>query len=101
MTNAEKADKSGGETAQDKRARNQPLGDHVQAHYGRASKFADGNARNWTIFFFFRILSQSDAEANASVLKRLTSALRETDRKGDDLRKAAAEVLWTLKDPAL
>ena len=31
----------------------------VQAHLGRASRFVDGKTRNWSLFFFFRIMSQA------------------------------------------
>jgi len=53
----------------------------VQANLGRASRFADGTTRNWSLFFFFRIMSKPrqaaklsqialavDAEAAASAL---------------------------------
>lgn len=38
------------------------LSDVAQAHLGRASWFADGRTRNWTLFFFFRILSSRDGQ---------------------------------------
>jgi Dyp-type peroxidase family len=104
MANAEVAVESGGEETRAGLALDQPLGDYVQAHLGRASKFADGKTRNWTVFFFFRIMSQASVEASAAALQRLVTLLRAPDRSDEalrDIRKAAAEALWTLKDPAL
>ena len=37
-----------------------PLAETVQAHLGRASSFAQGDTRNWSMFFFFRILTQAE-----------------------------------------
>ena len=44
----------------------------VQAHLGRASRFVDGKTRNWSLFFFFRILSRAQLSAN---LKQVAAAL--------------------------
>jgi Dyp-type peroxidase family len=104
MANAGQAVEAGGNAAHGKQPGDRPLGDYVQAHLGRASKFADGRTRNWTLFFFFRILSQASVEANATALRRLTTLLRATDRRDlalRDIRSAAVEVLRTLKEPAL
>ena len=81
-----KAKKAAEKAAQKKRAAlNRPLGDYVQAHLGRPSKFADGKTRNWTAFYFFRILSQANVEANAAALgklKALLGSLRSTKVDG-------------------
>lgn len=52
------------------------LATSVQAHLGRASRFVDGKTRNWSLFFFFRILSKARMAAN---LKQIALAL---DPKG-------------------
>jgi deferrochelatase/peroxidase EfeB len=104
MANAGRAAEAGDNAPQGEPPCDRPLGDYVQAHLGRASKFADGKTRNWTFFFFFRILSQTSVEANAQALRRLTTLLRAMDRSSAalrDIRNAAVEVLRTLKDPAL
>lgn len=44
----------------------------VQANLGRASRFVDGKTRNWSLFFFFRILSRARLAAN---LKQVALAL--------------------------
>src|SRR5690349_20755892 len=48
------------------------LATSVQAHLGRASRFVDGKTRNWSLFFFFRILSTARLAAN---LKQIALAL--------------------------
>ena len=57
-----------GETVTDREAHSHdgPLAASVQAHFGRASKFADGRTRDWSVFFFFRILSQAEMDACVS-----------------------------------
>ncbi len=37
--------------------------DNIQAHLLRASRFSDGTKRNWSLFFFFRILPQAEFDA--------------------------------------
>src|SRR5882757_2439152 len=44
----------------------------VQAHLGRASRFVDGKARNWSLFFFFRILSKAQLSAK---LRQVATAI--------------------------
>lgn len=44
----------------------------VQANLGRASRFADGTTRNWSLFFFFRIMSEARLAAS---LKQIALAL--------------------------
>src|ERR1700676_1896445 len=82
-----KAKKAAEKAAQKKRpAPHCPLGDYVQAHLGRPSKFADGKTRNWTAFYFFRILSQANVEANAAALGKLKALLGSPDRSETTLR---------------
>jgi Dyp-type peroxidase family len=54
------------------------LASSVQAHLGKASRFADGKVRDWTLFFFFRIVPEiethADLERLAAVLKARTDA---------------------------
>ncbi len=60
----------------------------VQAHLGRASRFVDGKTRNWSLFFFFRILSKARLSAN---LKQIALAL--------DAKAAASVGPAKLEDP--
>lgn len=60
----------------------------VQANLGRASRFVDGNTRNWSLFFFFRILSTARLGAN---LKQIALAL--------DAQAAAGAAPTKLDDP--
>src|SRR5688500_20243079 len=60
----------------------------VQAHLGRASRFVDGNTRNWSLFFFFRVLSKARLAAN---LKQIALAL--------DAKAAAGVAPAKLDDP--
>lgn len=60
----------------------------VQAHLGRASRFVDGKTRNWSLFFFFRILSTARLSAN---LKQIALAL--------DAQAAAGAAPPKLDDP--
>ena len=60
----------------------------VQAHLGRASRFVDGKTRNWSLFFFFRILSKARLAAN---LKQIALAL--------DAKAAAGVAPAALDDP--
>ena len=60
----------------------------VQAHLGRASRFVDGNTRNWSLFFFFRILSKARLAAN---LRQIALAL--------DAKAAAGVASARLDDP--
>ena len=60
----------------------------VQAHLGRASRFVDGKTRNWSLFFFFRIMSKARLAAN---LKQIALAL--------DAKAAAGVAPAKLDDP--
>jgi Dyp-type peroxidase family len=73
-----------------------PLSSSVQAHLGRASHFADGKTRNWTLFFFYRILNQAEVDAD---VKRLVAVASEKD--ADNKKAALSTFLWALADPAL
>ena len=64
------------------------LATSVQAHLGRASRFVDGRTRNWSLFFFFRILSKARMAAN---LKQIALAL--------DPKAAAGAAPTVLDDP--
>jgi Dyp-type peroxidase family len=64
------------------------LATSVQAHLGRASRFVDGKTRNWSLFFFFRILSKARLAAN---LRQIALAL--------DAKAAAGATPTTLDDP--
>ena len=73
------------------------LSDVVQAHLGRASWFADGETRNWTLFFFFRILSQAEIDKD---VERLGALMKSTNDNGSKIN-AWLELLGSLEDPAL
>jgi Dyp-type peroxidase family len=60
----------------------------VQANLGRASRFVDGKTRNWSLFFFFRVLSKARLAAN---LKQIALAL--------DPKAAAGAAPVKLADP--
>ena len=64
------------------------LATSVQAHLGRASRFVDGKTRNWSLFFFFRILSKARLAAN---LKQIALAL--------DPKTVAGSAPTVLDDP--
>jgi Dyp-type peroxidase family len=48
----------------------------VQSHLLRATKFRDGRTRNWSLFFFFRVLTQAEVDApfKRGVTKGATAA---------------------------
>ncbi|BCH22661.1 Dyp-type peroxidase domain-containing protein [Mesorhizobium sp. L-8-3] len=76
-------------------AASESLADAVQAHIGRASRFADGKTRTWSFFFFFRILTQAEVRQDIRRLKQI---------KPGDLDANAAvveEIALSLADPAL
>ena len=58
-----------GEAATKEPPLSESLGASVQAHLGRASKFADGKTRDWSVFFFFRILPQAAIDADIARLR--------------------------------
>ena len=64
-----------GEAATKEPPLSESLGASVQAHLGRASKFADGKTRDWSVFFFFRILPQAAIDADVARLRGLWSLL--------------------------
>jgi Dyp-type peroxidase family len=57
------------------------LSDSIQAHLGRASSFADGKTRNWTLFFFFRILKKAEIARDTARLKSMMDATTDADRR--------------------
>jgi len=74
--------------------------DNIQANLLRASKFPDGTARNWSLFFFFRILPQAEFDLTMQRVK----AAAATTADGDDVpRKLSNErELWLdFAQPAL
>lgn len=85
------------ETEQPKEVKPAPLSSTVQAHLGRASHFADGKTRNWTLFFFYRILKQAEFRRDVS---RLKAVMTTVDNQSDH-QLALCELLWSLADPAL
>ena len=83
-----------------------PPGELIQAHLGRPSKFADGKTRDWTIFFFFRIMAKAEIEADATRLSKLLRLLIDNDVQRprdflDQVKLALFEIVESLKDPAL
>lgn len=100
MANVERAIRDDSDVERQATA-DRPLGDYVQAHLGRASKFADGRTRDWTVFFFFRILSQAEFEARARRFGGLITLLSALDRGGQARRdiEAAAELIWMTEAP--
>jgi deferrochelatase/peroxidase EfeB/cytochrome P450 len=70
---------------------------NVQAHILRASKFQIGDKqvpRNWSLFFFFRILPQAEFDATLGRMKRMGDATVDS--------AAAKRDLWLdFRDPAL
>jgi Dyp-type peroxidase family len=70
-----------------------PLAETVQAHLGRASRFAHGDTRNWSIFFFFRILTQAEV---AEDFRRLGDLM-----KVDTAASALEEFIASMMDSGL
>lgn len=56
------------------------LGKKVQAHIGKASHFADGKTRNWSLFFFFRILPEAELNQDLELLKQYMQAHSDADK---------------------
>ena len=56
------------------------LGKKVQAHIGKASHFADGKTRNWSLFFFFRILPEAELNQDLELLKQYMQARSDADK---------------------
>jgi deferrochelatase/peroxidase EfeB/cytochrome P450 len=71
-----------------------PLAASVQAHFGRAAKFANHKTRDWAVFFFFRILSEAEFEADLRRIEKVARLL-ELGREGHTVRIAAREGLTT------
>ena len=93
-----------GEAATKEPPLSESLGASVQAHLGRASKFADGKTRDWSVFFFFRILPQAAIDADVARLRRLWPLLmagRPDEKTRSETRKALLEVFGSIKNPAL
>lgn len=51
-----------------------PLEANVQAHLAKASRFADGLTRNWSLFFFFRILPEAELALDLDRLAKFIAA---------------------------
>jgi Dyp-type peroxidase family len=70
-----------------------PLGAAVQAHLGnKASRFAGSDrARDWSLFFFFRILPQAEVDNDFDKLKKYMQSKKEEDGR---------ELLAVLQYPA-
>ena len=93
-----------GDAAPEEPTLSQSLGNYVQAHLGRASKFADGKTRDWSVFFFFRVLPQAVIDGDAARLRRLWPLLtagRRDDETSGEIGKALAEIFSSIKNPAL
>jgi deferrochelatase/peroxidase EfeB/cytochrome P450 len=60
-------------------------GHNIQANLVRTSKFADSHTRNWTVFFFFRIMTEDEVEATGG---RALDMMKHPDEPGpaDELR---------------
>ena len=79
----------------------QSLGNYVQAHLGRASKFADGKTRDWSVFFFFRVLPQAVLDGDAARLRRLWPLLlasRRDEKTNGEIGKALLEIFSSIKE---
>ena len=69
----------------------QPIpGASVQAHLGRASRFANGQKRDWSLFFFFRILPQAEVDKDFGQLAQVMKAVLDGQR---DLAEEEAQKL--------
>src|SRR5712692_9591975 len=71
--------------------------ENVQAHILRDSKFQIGDKqvpRNWSLFFFFRILPQAEFDATLGRMKRIGDA-------NVDNAKAKRDLWLDFKEPAL
>jgi len=69
----------------------------VQAHLGRASRFVDGKTRNWSLFFFFRILSKAQLSAKlkqvaAGINAQAPGGAAQADLDGKDSLQAPAQL---------
>ncbi|MEM9106816.1 MAG: hypothetical protein AAGC96_14275, partial [Pseudomonadota bacterium] len=60
---------------QDRTVSQTALTEEVQAHLGQASKFANGKARNWSLFVFFRILSKAEIETARKLFVKIANDL--------------------------
>ena len=65
---------------------------NVQAHLGRASTFPNGKTRDWSLFFFFRILPQAEIDRDFDRLKKIMTAVKagETDLADEEGQKLLA-----------
>ena len=80
------------------------LGNSVQAHLGRASKFADGKTRDWSVFFFFRILPQATIDADVARVKALCSLVTagpRDEKTRNEIGKILLEIFGSIKNPVL
>lgn len=67
----------------------------IQANLARASRFSDGRARNWSLFFFFRVMSQAEIR---DTTKRTSDLLRSLSLEAQGVEaKAKAGRLQTTK----
>ncbi len=74
------------------------LGANMQAHLGRASRFADGSKRNWSLFFFFRILPEAELKNDFDQLAAFMKALK--DGNSDVAEEEGRKLLAALQYPA-
>ena len=73
------------------------LGENVQAHLGRASRFADGRKRNWSLFFFFRILPEAELKNDFDQLATFMKAYHD---HSDVVEEEGRKLLAALQYPA-
>jgi|GEM_PF-48899 len=74
-------------------ARTAPPFAEVQANLGRVSKYAEGQTRDWSLFFFFRIMKESEVKTTRDLFDSLRKAGEAcaTDKPGPDHRRVMAE----------
>ena len=73
------------------------LATDVQAHLLRASKFAGGHTRNWSLFLFFRVMAESEVKATfdrfVASLEAAAAALAAPSEDKEKTQARAAEAL--------
>jgi Dyp-type peroxidase family len=72
--------------------------DNIQAHLLRPAKYSDGTTRNWSLFFFFRILPQAEYDATISRIR--AAAAPATDDNAERKIEKERELWLDFAQPA-
>jgi Dyp-type peroxidase family len=74
-----------------------PIGKSVQAHLGKASRFADGHTRNWSLFFFFRILPEAELAEDLNRLKAFMTVLNAGASRAAEAKTEGQKLLASIR----